>query len=402
MKSFWLISFLLLLSLSLPGQEVVLKGRVVDNHSNEPLEFVNVFLNNTTFGTVTNEHGEFSISLPADRYEMIVSFIGYEPIVYELVLGLKNAPLLFKMNAKEHFLEEVEVNARRDSSWYNNLEVFKDLFLGKSRVAKKCKLLNPEVLMIMFDPSTGLLEVKAKDLLQIENPVLGYRIHYLLNDFKYFTNDQYVSFLGYPRFEEKTGNKFSTKRYERNRAQAYNGSVMHFVRSLREEKLEEEGFILRRLVRKPNPNRPTEEEIKQAKEIMRTRGQGYVVDENDPVAITLSKSNLPKMVQYLDKNHVPYEAYLKKDKQEVSLEFGDYFQVVYTGEKEEMAYVEASMMFNTRRPTFQTSVISLRSDKVILEHTGSIIEPLDIVFEGYWGWEKVGDMLPLDYQERRQ
>jgi hypothetical protein len=39
---------------------------------------------------------------------------------------------------------------------------------------------------------------------------------------------------------------------------------------------------------------------------------------------------------------------------------------------------------------------------VLLEEMGNIIEPLDVLFEGYWGWEKLGDMLPLDYQPGKQ
>jgi hypothetical protein len=33
---------------------------------------------------------------------------------------------------------------------------------------------------------------------------------------------------------------------------------------------------------------------------------------------------------------------------------------------------------------------------------GNITEPLDVFFEGYWGWEKIGDMLPMDYQLESQ
>ncbi|WP_040665089.1 hypothetical protein, partial [Nafulsella turpanensis] len=132
--------------------------------------------------------------------------------------------------------------------------------------------------------------------------------------------------------------------------------------------------------------------------IIQAKGSDFILKEDDPLAITLSKANLPKTVGYLDKNPVPYQQILSRDGQTVVLAFQDYLQVVYTHEKEEEAYVRSAMLFGSRKPTYQTSVISLRSKRVILDETGSITEPLDIQFEGYWGWEKVGDMLPLDYQ----
>lgn len=55
-------------------------------------------------------------------------------------------------------------------------------------------------------------------------------------------------------------------------------------------------------------------------------------------------------------------------------------------------------MFKKREPSYQTSVIYLQTDEVLLEPNGNIVEPLHVFFEGYWGWEKLGDMLPLDYQ----
>jgi hypothetical protein len=173
---------------------------------------------------------------------------------------------------------------------------------------------------------------------------------------------------------------------------------MHFVRALREQQLTEQGFNLRRLHREPNPNRPTEEEIENARAQLMARGTNVVLKESDPISITLSKASLPKTIEWLDTARVAYRSYLQKQGKEVLLSFEGYFQVVYTGEKEEIGYVQSSSPFQTRRPTFQTSVISLREKSVFLEEMGNISDPLGVLFEGYWGWEKVGDMLPLDYQ----
>jgi hypothetical protein len=310
--------------------------------------------------------------------------------------------ILFKLSPKEFALSQVEVTSQRDSSWYVNLEVFKENFLGRSRIARKCKLLNPEVLIIDFNPQTGLLDVKARDVLQIENPKLGYLIKYLLIEFQFDTQENYVSFSGFPSYELMKGNKAKEKRWLRNRQTAYNGSVMHFVRALRVQQLQEERFNLRRLIRTPNPNRPSEEELEAARAQLRQRGNYTTLAKDDPISIILSKASLPKIIEKLDTAKVPYKQYMHTTETGTFMAFEGFFQVVYTGEKEELSYVQATSMFQSRRPTYQTSVISLRSASVFLEEMGNIIEPLDVLFEGYWGWEKLGDMLPLDYQSGKE
>ena len=39
----------------------------------------------------------------------------------------------------------------------------------------------------------------------------------------------------------------------------------------------------------------------------------------------------------------------------------------------------------------------LFAENVLLDPSGIFIEPLDVFTEGYWGYEKIADALPLDY-----
>jgi len=377
----------------------LLKGRVVDAKTNEPLEHVSVYLNTTTRGTATNAKGEFTLPLPTGSYEVIVSYLGYEPIVYAINSDSLPPPVLFKLQVKENMLGVVEIKGQRDALWYDNLEVFKEHFLGRSWIARTCKLLNPEALVIDFDHNTGLLSVRANEPLLIENTALGYRLEYLLTEFNYRTKESYVSYQGYARYELMGGGRSRQRRWEKNRQTAYNGSVMHFARALQQKRLEEEGFNLRRLYRLPNPNRPSEEEITAARAYIRENGPGA---SNDSIADILTRARLSKFVERLDPKPVPYSEYLSFEKGKARVAFEHLMQVVYTGEKEEPAYVSSrNSMFSKSgpaTPTFQTSVFSLLAAHAELEASGTFLNPLDVVFEGYWGWEKVGDMLPLDYQ----
>lgn len=400
------VLLLFLLSIIGHAQNKVVTGRVVDETTNEPLEFVTIFITNTTLGTTTNEKGTFSISLPAGKHEIVVSMVGYGAIVHPLDIPDASdkalSPILFKLTQTETALNSVSVKAKRDPSWYDNLELFKTNFLGRSEVATQCKLTNPENLIIVFDPVNGTLKVESKDLMVIENPVLGYKVSYLLVEFNYDLNQKYVSYLGYPRFEPMKGSKAKQKRWEKNRLKAFNGSAMHFVRTLRQKKLEEEGYNLRRLIRVPNPDRPSEEEFAEVRRQLYALGNSTTLTENHPLNKILAKTSLPKILEKLDTTRVPYKEYVTEQGNEVGLSFNGYFQIVYTGEKEEAAYVAASSPFRKRQPTYQTSVISMKEEQVLLEKSGSISDPLALIFEDYWGWEKVGDMLPLDYEPGKE
>ncbi|MBC5992753.1 carboxypeptidase-like regulatory domain-containing protein [Pontibacter cellulosilyticus] len=394
MKQAILLLLSWLIALPLLAQHKI-QGRVFDEKTDEPIEFVSVYVNTTTIGATTNAKGEFVLQVPAGRYELIVSYLGYEPIIYQVNTDQLPKSILFKLTPKEHKLTEVVVEGKRDPEWYQNLEVFKQNFLGKSTFGRQCKLLNPEVLAITFDPKTALLEVKSDRPLLIENPALGYKIEYLLTEFKLYMRDGYVVYLGYPKYTLMKGGQAKQRRWSRNRETAYRGSVMHFVRALRQQQLEEQGFNLRRLYRVPNPNRPTDEEIAAIRASAKAAGGSITLDA--AATDILARARLPKLIEQLDKNPVPYADYLSFDGDEVKMQFDNYMQVVYTGEKEEMAYVQQLKPFNPPKPSYQTSVISLRSDYVLLDKNGSIYEPLGVLFEGYWGFEKLGDMLPLDY-----
>ena len=71
-----LLSALLMLSLA-GWADVSVVGRVVDA-SGEPLIGVNILLQGTTTGTLTNIDGEFAIDVPSSSSVLVVSYIGYQ------------------------------------------------------------------------------------------------------------------------------------------------------------------------------------------------------------------------------------------------------------------------------------------------------------------------------------
>ncbi|MBR1849792.1 MAG: TonB-dependent receptor [Bacteroidales bacterium] len=73
-----------LLALGLQAQQGTIRGRVVDSHSGENIEYATVALLNPAdstlrSGTVTEQNGTFSLKAPYGRYLLRITFIGYQP-----------------------------------------------------------------------------------------------------------------------------------------------------------------------------------------------------------------------------------------------------------------------------------------------------------------------------------
>jgi TonB-linked SusC/RagA family outer membrane protein len=59
-------------------QQKVVAGKITDKNTGAPLPGVNVLVKGTTFGTLTDIGGKFSIALPETNGTLVLSFIGYQ------------------------------------------------------------------------------------------------------------------------------------------------------------------------------------------------------------------------------------------------------------------------------------------------------------------------------------
>ncbi|TPE42609.1 carboxypeptidase-like regulatory domain-containing protein [Pontibacter mangrovi] len=105
---------LLLLSLLAEAQHLNLQGTVLSS-SSEPLPYVNIGIRNKNVGTASDEHGKFTLELPATHATDTLTFsaIGYQERsvpVSELV-GMQ--PLEVKLQEKTERLQEVVVQSRK-------------------------------------------------------------------------------------------------------------------------------------------------------------------------------------------------------------------------------------------------------------------------------------------------
>ncbi|MFW5819769.1 MAG: carboxypeptidase-like regulatory domain-containing protein, partial [Bacteroidota bacterium] len=98
----------------LPAQQPVqtIRGEVIDASTREKLFGANVVLVEMNNGTITNSDGRFILeSIPVGRYQLQVSFIGYESVIIpELLVGSgREVVLTIKMEPSVSEIKEVTV-----------------------------------------------------------------------------------------------------------------------------------------------------------------------------------------------------------------------------------------------------------------------------------------------------
>ncbi len=223
------------------GQQVTLTGTVTDIKTGAPLPFANVYINNSSIGTTTNEAGHYRLDkLPIGSIEVAVSFLGYTSIKQALRFetgGIKNIP--FKMHEGME-LQGVTIYSKKSKNRERYLKVISRELLGESKFSKACRLVNPEVLRIRMEDN-GHLTAQTTSPLIIENLALGYMIYQDLDDFDFHEGKVYYG--GNTRFELLTPKNAEQKAdWRSNQVIAYQGSLKQLLRGMVSDSLREYGF----------------------------------------------------------------------------------------------------------------------------------------------------------------
>jgi hypothetical protein len=244
------------------------------------------------------------------------------------------------------------------NGWEQYGDFFLDHFLGKTPNGKQCVIRNREALHFYYYKRRDRLKVMATAPIEIVNNALGYTIKYELDSFTHEYSTQVSQYTGYPLFEEMPpAGEDQRAEWSTAREVAYKGSILHFMRSLYQKQLKEEGFEIQFLV-----GDSTVQKAITFKDLY--GGMNYV--KNDSTQTVDFHPNQVN-VAVLYKNELPGKAYLE-------------------------AYPDAS-------PNFELSFLNFLPREVMtIERNGYYFDQHDITITGYWAWEKVGDMLPYDYE----
>ncbi|MFN8354303.1 MAG: carboxypeptidase-like regulatory domain-containing protein [Spirosomataceae bacterium] len=224
----------------------VLKGHVVDT-DNTPLQFVNVYINNTTIGTTTDAKGNFTLSVPDKVYkvQLIASLVGYKALQKEIAFDPDNNPIhLFQLQGA--VLQEVKITAEQDKEWKKKWKAFENGLLGESPFRNQCRILNPEVIRLEYVGKTKKIAATATQPILIQNDALGLRISFHMEFFE--TDINATFFSGFKFFEQldPPSDKVAGA-WKNNQQIAYDDSFRNFLVALTQRKLAENSFEVFRM-----------------------------------------------------------------------------------------------------------------------------------------------------------
>ena len=146
--------------------------------------------------------------------------------------------------------------------------------------------------------------------------------------------------------------------------------------------------------KKPNTNKPSAEEVKNARAKIRLAGtRGIAVASDSEEMQIIRRSNEPDFIRYSNNKPYPTDSLVVQSGDKYRLYFPHLLQVRYTKEASEQSFTRG-----LKRLGFQESTLSLTGDTTEVLSNGILADPLAVLFEGYMGWEKIGNMLPVDYR----
>jgi hypothetical protein len=396
----YLVCFLIALTTVSSKAQNAITGTVLDSLTRQPVQFANVFLANSSVGTMTDEKGHFLLqSFVSGKYDLIASFVGYKTISRSLIFSDQSQTQNFLLRPEVVQLNEVVINPNFKQK-ESDMKLFLSLFIGQNKNSTDCKIVNQKNVFAYIDDDLHSLIGFAHTPIEIRNEALGYRIFYELENFEVNFGTLTQNYAGIPRFEELVSKKVSQKRkWEDERRRAYEGSFVHLIHCLRKG-IVKGPFELRELYRVPNRNRLSEEFLKHKVTFWREqffKNLGGTPAQNKMLADSMQYYNklydVPPVLDSLGRLFIRTEQLLDETRDHFT--YTGLLQVIYTGEAEEPAFVN---FYNTNHGDAQYSVIQFKNKGVAIYDNG-YYEPLtDVFFDGYMMWsDRISNLLPREY-----
>jgi hypothetical protein len=342
-------------------EQYIISGRVIDGTTKLPLQGASVFAQNTTIGTATDQQGNFNLRLLNGGYDLIITFTGYQTANRRITTAdALDKNIVIEIAPKEKALEDVVIKSSNEVK--DGLEkygsFFEENFIGKTANSSQCIIKNKEVLHFYYYKKKNRLKVLATGPLEIENTALGYAIKYTLDSFTHEYASQLNTYSGYPLFKDlQPLDEAQKTTWYKNRLKAYQGSMLHFMRSVHDKKIKEEGFEIQ-LVAKAN-------EVETAIPVQDFYG-----------ALNYAKNDSSQVVEIL-----PNQPNLA---------------VLYNKQAPDPLYISSTGDVPRK---FQLSIVTFAPDQSLgIEQNGYFFDQNDIVINGYWTWQKVADVLPYDFR----
>lgn len=366
----------------------IIKGHIVNDSGNK-IPGVNIYIDGTQTGTISKEDGSFSLSVSSGSQGNVIfqkdEYDTFATAVSEVV----NKNLKVVLN-KTNAIEEIRLIPYTSEAYRNYINYFLDTFIGADREHVKIK--NQKTLKFSYDKKNRFLKVKAPNTLIIENKNLGYEIQYNLISYSLDLNKNSVNYTGTSFFTETK----NTDRTKLNRMNAYDGSMLHFFRSIYDNKISQDKFVVNHVVKVSNPKYPTGEELKLLEDFKQIVRSSAMVKIPDNIRDISQRKNSEKPYALaIVKTLIPDSDYVTREDGKVLFSFKDMLQVNYQKyfyEHKGKEFIKGNM------PVVLTSFLHPEGEVFEVSKEGNITNPDQLINEGDFSKNKIENMLPLDYQ----
>ena len=229
----------------------------------------------------------------------------------------------------------------------------------------------------------------------IENNALGYNIIFQLEEFEVSFKQQSLLFAGYELVEDMSKNNEVPEKWKRKRLETYQGSLMHFMRSLYNNQLQQEGFNVKHIYKMPNTEKA------RVKGIMNT--------------FSSSKKKLPKdsmnyysLVLKRDDSLTSFGEHLltsdsllkNSDRSGKLLSFNDYLIVTYKGSENNITITNFSII---QKPEQSAQIEMQKGATITIYVNGSYYNQRDLILSDFLSESrKIANHLPLDYTPQKK
>lgn len=354
--------------------QLYIRGVVKDGETNLPLAGASVYINNTTKGVTTDKNGEFQLGpVVPGRYDVVASYVGYDPLLYVAEIKGNTFLITFKLDKKETSMREVLVLT--DETRRKYLEILKQNVLGYTKAAGRCKIKNLSEIQFSSGQTKDEIEAFTDSELEIENPELGYTVYFQLVQFYYNKANTQSFFVGYTRYVDWAKDDQAKKKWLKKRKEAYEGSTLHFNRSLVKKDLEKQGFSVYQLI----APKSKDDSLK---------GKGNVIINRDrdlKMATKITEDSMIKL--YSDSDYRIYE-----------LRIRDGWRIMYAKNSDLKLELTKSMIIGGQPMKGTITGLKVRLEPVLLSEHGLLLDPLSVFAEGMWAYERLANMLPEDYE----
>lgn len=386
-----------------------LSGKVTNKEDHKPLSGVSIYLSNTSIGINTNEQGEFTFhKFPSGKFQLVVSHVGYE--TYTKLINSKNLPqeLTIELKPISTQLPDIVLEPWETYGWEKWGGLFTEMFIGTSVNARDCSIKNTEAIKFRLNKKNNTLTAVAYVPIIIVNNSLGYEIEYKMEDFEYNFSEKVVIYNGYPLFKDMSASHPSkASRWQEKRRNVYYGSVLHFMRSLFMNKLEEEGYEMRSLAMIRNLK-------KDRARLLFKNGADKIQSKTDS-SYVLQNGTIKLITEATDSTEI-YKRYLKQPDWIVSNELIRSDSICYAVDSStlsffstdslEVSFLHKDVPIEYKRTNQQhrfekipvSQFVFIHQKPIYVMHNGYYYGPYDMKITGFWAWwETMATLLPYDY-----